>query len=186
MQTVDVTLWNKWFLHVTVYRSHTFILFGVFYRMSCILYNWIDCIYWRVALCSCVLTSSLIARFMGPIWGRQDPVWTHVGPMNFAICEGFYTLGGKTSYRQISRSLETEELSYNDRIATELGRHLCNAAAQVPVKFQSLCTGWKNVLPPNHVKSRNGEMRDCVIISYCHQIWQTSRLRRCPCACQIP
>ena len=23
---------------------------------------------------------------MGPIWGRQDPCWPHVGPMNFAIC----------------------------------------------------------------------------------------------------
>ena len=22
---------------------------------------------------------------MGPIWGRQDPGWPHVGPMNFAI-----------------------------------------------------------------------------------------------------
>ena len=22
---------------------------------------------------------------MGPIWGRQDPDWPHVGPMNFAI-----------------------------------------------------------------------------------------------------
>ena len=24
---------------------------------------------------------------MGPIWGRQDPGGTHVGPMNFAILE---------------------------------------------------------------------------------------------------
>ena len=22
---------------------------------------------------------------MGPIWGRQDPGWPHIGPMNFAI-----------------------------------------------------------------------------------------------------
>ena len=29
--------------------------------------------------------SALIARFMGPIWGRQGPVGPHVGPMNFAI-----------------------------------------------------------------------------------------------------
>ena len=29
--------------------------------------------------------ASLIARFMGPIWGRQDPCGPHVGPMNFAI-----------------------------------------------------------------------------------------------------
>ena len=28
---------------------------------------------------------TLIARFMGPIWGRQDPGGSHVGPMNFAI-----------------------------------------------------------------------------------------------------
>ena len=27
----------------------------------------------------------LIARNMGPIWGRQDPGGPHVGPMNFAI-----------------------------------------------------------------------------------------------------
>ena len=27
----------------------------------------------------------LIARFMGPIWGRQDPGGPHVGPMNLAI-----------------------------------------------------------------------------------------------------
>ena len=25
---------------------------------------------------------------MGPTWGRQDPGWPHVGPMNLAICEG--------------------------------------------------------------------------------------------------
>ena len=25
---------------------------------------------------------------MGPIWGRQDPDWLHVGPMNFAIWVG--------------------------------------------------------------------------------------------------
>ena len=29
---------------------------------------------------------------MGPIWGRQDPGGTHVGPMNFAICDVY--LGG--------------------------------------------------------------------------------------------
>ena len=28
---------------------------------------------------------SLIARFMGPIWGRQDPGGPHVGPMDFTI-----------------------------------------------------------------------------------------------------
>ena len=28
---------------------------------------------------------SLIARFMGPIWGRQDPGGHHIGPMNLAI-----------------------------------------------------------------------------------------------------
>ena len=28
---------------------------------------------------------TLIASYMGPIWGRQDPGEPHVGPMNFAI-----------------------------------------------------------------------------------------------------
>ena len=26
---------------------------------------------------------------MGSIWGRQAPGGPHVGPMNFAICDGF-------------------------------------------------------------------------------------------------
>ena len=30
------------------------------------------------------IITSLIARFMGPIWGRQDPGGPHVGPMDFA------------------------------------------------------------------------------------------------------
>ena len=28
---------------------------------------------------------------MGPIWGRQDPGGPHVGPMNFAIWDYFYS-----------------------------------------------------------------------------------------------
>ena len=31
--------------------------------------------------------ATLIARFMGPIWGQQDPGGPHVGPMNLAIWE---------------------------------------------------------------------------------------------------
>ena len=34
--------------------------------------------------CACAYIS-LIARYMGPIWGRKDPGGPHVGPMNFAI-----------------------------------------------------------------------------------------------------
>ena len=33
----------------------------------------------------CHVMIFLIATFMGPIWGRQDPGGPHVGPMNFAI-----------------------------------------------------------------------------------------------------
>ena len=33
------------------------------------------------------LETTQIAKFMGPIWGRQDPGGPHVGPMNFAIRE---------------------------------------------------------------------------------------------------
>ena len=30
---------------------------------------------------SCFVITTLIARFMGPIWGRQDPGGPHVGPI---------------------------------------------------------------------------------------------------------
>ena len=37
-------------------------------------------------MCPCtILIDTLIARFMGPIWGRQVPGGPHVGPMNLAI-----------------------------------------------------------------------------------------------------
>ena len=29
---------------------------------------------------------------VGPIWGREDPDGPHVGPMNFAIWDGFYSV----------------------------------------------------------------------------------------------
>ena len=41
----------------------------------------------HTAMCSIVghFIYALIARFTGPIWGRQGLDWPHVGPMNFAI-----------------------------------------------------------------------------------------------------
>ena len=50
---------------------------------------------------------------------------------------GLYSLGGKTSYHQISRSLEVARLDviYNDRIAPKFDRHLGSAAADVSVKL---------------------------------------------------
>ena len=36
-------------------------------------------------LCSLLDGYTLIARFLGPTWGRQDPGGPHVGHMNFAI-----------------------------------------------------------------------------------------------------
>ena len=35
---------------------------------------------------------ALIARSMGPIWGRQDPGGPHVGPMNFAVWGHMYVV----------------------------------------------------------------------------------------------
>ena len=34
--------------------------------------------------------ASLIAKFMGPTWGQQDPGGPHVGPMNLAIWDIVY------------------------------------------------------------------------------------------------
>ena len=40
--------------------------------------------------------STLIAKFMGPTWGQQDPGGPHVGHMNLAIWEGY--VYGKREY----------------------------------------------------------------------------------------
>ena len=45
-----------------------------------------------------LLTSTLIARFMGPIWGRQGPGGPHVGPMNFAIWVGLLMIRNDINY----------------------------------------------------------------------------------------
>ena len=50
--------------------------------------------------------------------------------------QGLYSLSGKTSYRQISRSRNPEIRCYDDRIALEVDRHLGSVAAEVPVKLQ--------------------------------------------------
>ena len=67
-----------------------------------------------------------------------------------------YSLNGKTSYHQISWTLEAPRLDYeeigsNDPIAPKFDRHLGSTAADVPVKFQS---DWKNL---NLVASRFDE-----------------------------
>ena len=36
-------------------------------------------------LCAQLLGRTLIASFMGPIWGRQDPGGPRVGPFNFFL-----------------------------------------------------------------------------------------------------
>ena len=56
--------------------------------------------------------------------------------------QGLDSLSGKTSYRQISRSLEIG--CYNYRITLKFDRHLVSTAAEVPVKFQS---DWKSLNP---------------------------------------
>ena len=53
-----------------------------------------------------------------------------------------YSLSGKTSYHQISRSREIG--CYNDRIPLKFDRQLDSGAAELPVKFQS---NWKSLNP---------------------------------------
>ena len=60
----------------------------------------------------------------------------------YLMIQGLYSLSGRTSYRKISRSLETASLCYNDRIALKFDRHLDSTAAEMPVKFQSV---WKSL-----------------------------------------
>ena len=45
---------------------------------------------------------------MGPIWGRRDPDGPHVGPMNFAIWDGFRWIIQKPLIRSITRIYTTD------------------------------------------------------------------------------
>ena len=57
------------------------------------------------------------------------------------INQGLYSLSGKTSYRQISWSLEAARFACcNGRIALKFDRHIGSNAAEVPAQFQS---DWK-------------------------------------------
>ena len=67
---------------------------------------------------------------------------------------GLYSLSCKTSYRQISWSLEAARLGVIIIVALWNRRHLGSAAADVPVKFQS---DWKS-LNPNLAASRLHEI----------------------------
>ena len=58
--------------------------------------------------------------------------------------QGLYSLSGKTSYRQISKSRSREIGCYDYRTALKFDRHLGSAAAEGPVKFQS---DWKSLNP---------------------------------------
>ena len=46
--------------------------------------------------------TALIASFMGPTWGRQDPGGPHVGPMNFAIWAIWTQWGRLRPYRWLN------------------------------------------------------------------------------------
>ena len=51
--------------------------------------NWGQRVYDYPVTLIFVLLFPLIARFMGPTWGRQDPGGLHVGPMKFATWDVF-------------------------------------------------------------------------------------------------
>ena len=78
-----------------------------FQDMSCMIFNWkarlprkkVESI--CAGLVCCLVPSGMstqIARFMGPIWGRQDPGGPHVGHMNFAIWETTSNVKNKGGY----------------------------------------------------------------------------------------
>ena len=61
---------------------------------------------------------------MGPI----DGIWR---------IRGLYSLSGKTSYREISWSLEAASLDVIMLVSLKFDRHLDSTATEVQVKFQS-------------------------------------------------
>ena len=63
--------------------------------------------------CLLILHNTLIARFMGPTWDRQDPGGPHVGHMNFAIWVGTPSVShqGQTWLLSIAHSMVTDYIS---------------------------------------------------------------------------
>ena len=56
---------------------------GILFRYRCVsMLVWSQCRMIRVP------DGKVQVANMGPTWGRQDPGWSHVGPMNFAIRGG--------------------------------------------------------------------------------------------------
>ena len=60
---------------------------------------------------------------MGPIWGRQDPGGTHVGPMTFSIWEGtiltffiYAMFANNTYYTKVYVNVTLMEMEYDYHI----------------------------------------------------------------------
>ena len=88
-----------------------------------------------------VIPHCIYMALVGNQWHISDRTFELI--QIWRILQGLYSLSGKTSYRQISWSLEAARLSViNDRFALKFDRHLGSVAAEVPVKFQS---NWKSL-----------------------------------------
>ena len=49
---------------------------------------------------------------MGPIWGRQDPGWPHVGPMNFAIWDSMEAVVAIMFVLPLTQNLEMSPVAW--------------------------------------------------------------------------
>ena len=137
-RTMVRLLWAIWKTFCAISRVHCTGMGGVFFRnpampnygMHIVADEYINAWYWgttfdvSLAICTWVLC---VLFYCG-----------HLRAPGRLMQFNYYSPSGKTSYRQISWSLEGTGFGYcHDFIALKFGRHLGNAAAEVPVKFHS-------------------------------------------------
>ena len=80
---------------------------------------------WKLILHLVQKLAPLIARFMGPISGRQDPSGPHVGPMNLAIWE--YT--ESQAFLKGKRHINTKLFIWKDTRRNDMDKK--------PIEFQA-------------------------------------------------
>ena len=104
----------------------------------------------------------LMARFMGPTWGRQDPGGPHVGPMNFAIWANYWF---KLWLVSSGNKPLPEPKQSNQTHPVVLYHHIT-----------SLRPPWVNVSAAKH-DNGNSQISDCMqcscMAAWCHSFYKS-------------
>ena len=135
----------------------------IVWLMRLVLQNW-NGVYppWFIHVYLPQYVLSLIARFMGPIWGRQDPGGPHVGPMIFAIWDVPYvfmdtTAIDKTNFKWTLFLLDVYLLiHFETSLCTK--HILMHYNNYIVIWFKE----WPKTFPSWHIRNRTGFRAICI------------------------